>query len=65
MIHIANNPVYLLIAFLIFYYLVADPFFGFDLIKSILLFILLYFVYVNYGDRIMSKFNKNGFGRRR
>ena len=67
MVYVTNNPVYLLIGFLIFYYFIAQPFFGFDLIKSVLLFIFLYFVYTNYGDQIMDKVNKTkqAFGRRK
>jgi hypothetical protein len=63
MIYVVNNPLYLLVGFLIFYYLVAEPIFGFDLIRALLLYIVLYFVYVNYGDKIMQKLSN--FGKRR
>jgi hypothetical protein len=63
MVYITNDPIYLLFAFLIFYYLIAQPFFGFDLIRSVLLFIVLYFIYVKYGDQLLSRFSS--FGKRR
>ncbi len=64
MVYITKDPIYLLIGFLIFYYLIAQPFFGFDLIRSVLLFIVLYIIYINYGDQIMDKFSRSRFGRR-
>jgi len=63
MIYVINNPLYLLIGFLIFYYFIAEPIFGFDLIRALLLFVVLYFVYVNYGDKIKQKLSN--FGKRR
>jgi hypothetical protein len=67
MVYTTDNPIYLLIGFLIFYYFIAQPFFNFDLIRSVLLFIVLYFIYTKYGDKIFErvKSQSSSFGRRR
>jgi len=66
MVYTTSNPVYILLAFLIFYYFIAQPFFSFDLAKSALLFIVVYFIYTRYGDQIFERVkSQSGFGRRR
>jgi uncharacterized membrane protein len=57
------NLVYLLIAFLVFYYLIAQPFFSLDFFKSVLLFIVLYVLYKKFGNDFFSRFSS--FGKRR
>ena len=66
MVYTTSNPIYILLAFLIFYYFIAQPFFGFDLAKSALLFIVVYFIYTRYGDEIFNSVkSRSSFGRRR
>ncbi len=58
MFNIIHQPFYLIIAFLIFHYFISEPVFGFDLIRSILAFIVIYLIYINYGDKIFEKLSK-------
>ena len=62
-----TNPLKLLIGFLLFYYFIAEPFFDFDLVKSLLLFALIFFLYKKYGNNALSRFKRNSsqFGKRR
>jgi len=61
-----GNPVYILVGFVIFYLVIAQPFFKLDLIRSILLFALLYVLFKKYGDKAMDKLKtvtKSSLGR--
>ena len=58
MFNIINKPFYLIIGFLIFHYFIAEPVFGFDLIRSILAFVVFYLIYINYGDKIFESLSK-------
>ena len=64
---IRKNPLQLLIGFLLFYCLIAQPLFDMDLLKSLLLFALLCFLYKKYGNNALDRFKKQSslFGKRR
>jgi hypothetical protein len=59
---VPGNPLYLIVGFLLFYYLVAKPMFDYSLLKSLLIFAVLYFLYMKFGK---DKFKVSSFGRRR
>ena len=61
-----GNPLYILIGFVIFYLFIAQPFFDMDLVKSILLFALIYALYKKYGNNYLDRFKTGSqFGKRR
>jgi len=62
-----TNPLQLLVGFVLFYFLIAQPLFDMDLIKSILLFALIFFLYKKYGNNALDRFRKSNslFGKRR
>jgi hypothetical protein len=63
-----TNPIKLLIAFIIFYYFIAQPFFDMEFMKSVLFFALFFFLYKKYGNNALSKFKIKGgsmYGRSR
>ena len=57
------NVMKVLLAYIVFYYLIAQPFFNLDFFKSTVLFIVLYVLYKKYGGNLSSKLS--GFGKRR
>ena len=59
---IPGNPLYLIIGFLIFYYLICKPMFDCSFLKALLIFAVLYFLYVKFGK---DKFKVSAFGKRR
>ena len=59
---VTDNPIYILIAFIVFYYLISKPLFKFDFIKSLLLFVVLYILYSKFGK---SLFKRSSFGKKR
>ena len=61
-----GNPLYIFIGFIVFYFLIAQPFFDTDLIKSFFIFALLYVLYKKYGNNLLDRFKKvSHFGKRR
>lgn len=64
---IRSNPLYVVIAFLVFYYIIAKPFFDWSFLKSILIFLVLYILYKRFGNDMLSKFKKpsSSYGSRR
>ena len=59
---VTGNPIYILIAFLVFYFLIAKPLLKFDFFKSLLIFIVLYVLYQKFGKSLL---NGSSFGKRR
>ena len=62
------NPIYVLIAFLVYYFLIAKPLLNFDLIKSVVAFFVLYVLYMKFGSGITEKIKSisgSSFGKRR
>ena len=59
---VTGNPLYILIGFLVFYFLIAKPLLHFDFIKSLLIFIVLYVLYSKFGKDL---FRSSGYGKRR
>jgi len=57
-----SNPLYVIIAFLIFYFIIVKPFLYLDIFKSIVLFIVLYILFKKYGGNFSDKL-KTAFGR--
>jgi len=55
----AVNPIYFLVGFLVFYYLIAKPFFSADITTSVLLYIVVYVIYINFGDSMFSKIDRS------
>ena len=62
-----TNPLKLLIAFAVFYFLIAEPFFDMDFLKSVVVFALLFFLYKKYGNNFFDRFlrKRSQFGKRR
>jgi hypothetical protein len=59
-----SNPLYVVIAFLVFYFIIAQPFLNLTVFQSIVLFIVLYVLFKKYGGNFSDKF-KSAFGSRR
>ena len=60
------NPIYVLIAFLVYHFVIAKPLFNFDLFKSTVAFFVLYVLYMKFGKGITEKIKTiSGFGKRR
>ena len=62
---LSGNPLYILIAYIIFYFLVAEPLLNLDCINSVILFIVLYVLYKKYGNNYLEKMSNFGKRRRR
>ena len=60
-----GNPLYISIAFVIFYFLIAQTFLELDLVKSVLVFGLFYALYKKYGNNMFDRFKRSQFGKRR
>ena len=60
-----SNPLYVCIAFLVFYFVVAQPFLKLDLTKSLIFFAVLYILYKKFGNGFIEKKFSSGFGKRR
>jgi len=59
-----TNPLYVLVAFVVFHFVIA-PMLGLDTLKSLLLFVVLYIIFMKFGkDWVVSKMG-SGFGKRR
>ena len=56
---LAVNPIYFLVGFLVFYYLIAKPFFSADITTTVLLYIVVYVIYINFGDSMFSKIDRS------
>ena len=59
---VTGNPIYILIGFLVFYYMIAKPLLKFDFLKSLIIFIVLYVLYKKFGKDFL---NRSSFGKRR
>lgn len=59
---VTGNPIYILIGFIVFHFLIAKPLLKFDLIKSVLVFVVLYVLYSKFGKGL---FKRSSFGKRR
>ncbi len=60
-----GNPFYIFIGFLLFYLVIAQPFFDMDFVKSFFLFALLYVLYKKYGNNFLDNFKKSSFGKKK
>ena len=60
------NPIYVLIAFLVYHFVIGKPLLKFDLIKSTIAFFVLYVLYMKFGKGITEKLkSSSSFGKRR
>ena len=57
---IPGNPIYIVLGVIAFYYIIGEPMLQLNFIKSLLLFIVLYVLYMKFGKQHFgSAFGKN------